>query len=493
MGIALGLFLLNFHLVFYRSSLLKARCGKMKITLFVFLIILGAHSYSNAQTFRIGNARTLKATAFDQKTKNIYAVWQDSVRIHYAPDYTTSRLIPIDPPEEYDLMAFLPICADSKLYLVNRSGGLVYQLEGNSFRRIDRSFDHKMQINSAIFTRNDTLMRYGGYGFWSDRNFFTYFNEVSGEWEIISPTGSDQLPKGSHNSELVQRGNYIYIFSGRTTDEFEPLRISEFREVWRFETNNKRWDYLGELSEDFHKYIEVLNLGDKILYGDPKMTRHVLVDPVNNELAYYEKSIVRQNIYHHNPGTNNIRSFYDEGRIYLVKVEHPSIQDPWDGELAYTIIAEEEFLGEPISSIPLYDTNGFPLRFAGSTFLIIGALVLVFYARKRYSERDKLVVSEKAIRYKGNKVSMDPISLQVLNLLLRSKGEVNSQEILNLVENPSHNPAHNVRVKNQVIENLNFRIKTLLGLEEDIIESRPSGVDKRIKAYYIELDYFNVR
>jgi hypothetical protein len=464
----------------------------MKNTLFVFLIILGTHSFSHAQSFRIGNARTLKGTAFDQKTKNIYAVWQDSVRIHYAPDYTTSRLIPIVPPRGYDFLTFLPFCMDSELYLVGRNGGLVYKLEGNTLRRIDRSFDHKMQINSAIFTRNDTLMHYGGYGFWSDRNFFTYFSEVSKEWEIISPTGSEQLPKGSHDSELVQSGNYIYVFSGLTTDEFEPLRVNQLREVWRFETNIKRWDYLGELSEDFHEYYEVLNLGDKILYGDPKIHRYVLVDPVKNELAYYEISGPRKNIYGYSV-YNHIRSFYDEGRIYLVRPENPTVKDPWDGELIYTIIAEEEFLGEPISSIPLYATNGFPLRVAGSTFLILGALVLVFYARKRYSERDKLVVSEKAIRYKGNKVSMDPISLQVLNMLLRYKGEVNSQEILNLVENPAHNPAHNVRVKNQVIENLNFRIKTLLGLEEDIIESRPSKVDKRIKAYYIDLDYFNVR
>ncbi len=88
---------------------------------------------------------------------------------------------------------------------------------------------------------------------------------------------------------------------------------------------------------------------------------------------------------------------------------------------------------------------------------------------------------------------MDPVSVQVLNLLLRSEGEVQSQAVMDLVENPAQSQAHNIRVKNQVIENLNFQLKTLLAVEKDLIEPGKSGEDKRIKTYQIDRDHFVIR
>ena len=69
----------------------------------------------------------------------------------------------------------------------------------------------------------------------------------------------------------------------------------------------------------------------------------------------------------------------------------------------------------------------------------------------------------------------------------------NSQQILDLVEKPDLNPAHNIKVKNQLIDNLNFRLKSLLGQEEDIIQSYRSPEDKRIKLYKIRASHFLLR
>ncbi len=144
----------------------------------LFLLILWILGFSPqsacySQTFRVGNFQSLKATAFDKESKNIFAVWEDSVRVFYAPEYKTSKLIPIDPPGINFVGPYQPIVVKSELHFVSNSGGMVYRLEEGGLRRIDKSFDHKMQINSTLFTHNDTLMRYGGYGFWSQRNFFT--------------------------------------------------------------------------------------------------------------------------------------------------------------------------------------------------------------------------------------------------------------------------------------------------------------------------------
>ena len=455
---------------------------------------LCSQTFCRAQTFRIGNAGTLKATAFDPESKNLYAIWKDSIRVFYPPEYTSTKLIPVVPPDLNFPLGFTPICSGSNLYFVSKSGGLVYQLQDDSVERIDRSFDHKMQINSTAFSRNDTLMLYGGYGFWSDRNFFTYFSKESREWEILPPSGSKQLPRGGRLTQLVQNGPHIYIFSGRSTNDFNPLEVDNFREVWRFDLNTKSWEHLGDLTEDYHKYLKVLHLGDKILLGVPDKTQWVLVDPVKNELSYYDINANKRGTYFRTPDNlNDIRSFYDNGKIYLIKQKGANLSEAWDGELVYTIVDEEDLLGPPLYSEKMYSTNGFPLKFAGGTLAAIGVLLLVFYSRKRYLEKDKLLVTEKNVRHKGKKVAMDPTSLKVLNLLLRADGEVQSQQILDMVENPQQSPAHNIRVKNQVIENLNFQLKTLLSIDEDPIQSKKSEEDKRIKSYMIQSHHFSLR
>ena len=444
-----------------------------------------------AQTFRIGHVSTLKATAFDKKTKDIYAVWKDSIRVFNAPDYKTSRLIPITPSKTGYPGGYLPVVLNSSLHFVHGAGGMVYQLQQDSIRRIDRSFNHKMQINSTIFSRNDTVMKYGGYGFWSERNFFTYFSKESNEWEIVRPTGSDRLPRGSHNTEVTQNHSHTYIFSGLSANEFNPLMVEEFKEAWRFEWRGRSWEYLGELNQDFSNYVEVLHMGDKMLYGLTHNHQYVLVDPVNNQLTYYEVNASRRDIYSVWP-ENNIRCFYDDGKIFLVKIIPQKPGETSTGELFYTILDEEDFLADPLYSERMYTTNGFPLKLAGGTIGAISFLLLIFYGRKRYLAKDKLLVSTKTIRYKGRKVIMDSTSLKILNLLVRSAGEVPSQKILDLVENPLQNSAHNIRVKNQLIENLNLHLKTLLALDEDLIQSRQSEEDKRVKAYHIQKQHFKL-
>ena len=463
--------------------------------LMLFLLgMLSKPSDCLAQTFRIGNVRSLKATAFDRDSKTIYAIWKDSIRAFYPPDYTSTRLIPVTPPELYFPEGFAALCVDSSLYFVHISGGIVYKLEKDSLVRIDRSFDHKMQINSTIFARNDTIFRYGGYGFWSDRNFFTYFSQETREWEILPPKGSKQLPRGGQNTRVAQDEGHIYIFSGISTSKFNPLVFEDFRELWRFDMNTYGWEHLGNLTQDFHKYIKVLHLGDKILLGSPTQTQWVLVDPAKNELAYYDIDAAKKNVYSR---TSNflygINSFYDDGKIYLVQSNHPNRSVAWDGELVCTIVDEEYLLGDPVNSERMYSTDSLPMKMAGGIAGAAGVLLLAFYGRKKYKERNLLKVSNKEVRYKGRKIPMDPAQLKVLNLLLRTSGEVPTSEILDLVENPQQSPAHNFRVKNQVIENLNFQLKTILSLEEDPIQSKKSDEDKRIKSYLIQSRYFLVK
>ena len=105
-----------------------------------------------------------------KKSGLIYFVEKDSTIFKlYAPStYTLSKI-------------------NTTVYLSQGLGGLVYELRGNKIVRLDRSFMHKMQINAQNFEYDNRIFRFGGYGFWSVRNFFTYFDLNTKEWEAYSP------------------------------------------------------------------------------------------------------------------------------------------------------------------------------------------------------------------------------------------------------------------------------------------------------------------
>jgi hypothetical protein len=119
-------------------------------------------------------------------------------------------------------------------------------------------------------------------------------------------------------------------------------------------------------------------------------------------------------------------------------------------------------------------------------------LLIPFYRYWKKSKKGKevewtslLSLNEGALIYRGKEF---PISLQESKILhqLLSHEEVDSTDILNIVENPEHNYSHNMRVRNQVMEDLNFKLKTILNTKKELISSYKSKTDKRIKVYRLE-------
>lgn len=98
---------------------------------------------------------------------------------------------------------------------------------------------------------------------------------------------------------------------------------------------------------------------------------------------------------------------------------------------------------------------------------------------------DVLKVEGEAVIYGGKRIEISDKESAILALLLKQE-EVDSGIILDIVENPEHNYSHNIRVRNQVMEDLNFRLKTILNSKKDLISNYKSKTDKRFKVYKLE-------
>lgn len=453
------------------------------VILFLCLFTIGIST--TAQSFKVGNITTLKSTAFDPKTKNIYAVWTDSIRLFFAPDYQNSQLIRLKHSEEYLNLEYTPLIIDSTLYFVEDQGGKVHRLEGDSLHRIDNSFSHRMQSNASTFVRNDTIMRYGGYGFWSYRNFFTYFDLNTQEWELVVPHGSETLPQGVVYPEITFDKDHVYVLGGYYKKLQHPSQDLSLSEVWSFNIKAARWNYLGKLPPRVRTDVTPVSLGERLLIFKESSFAEVL-DPSENTMSTYQITLDgnRGLTYKNGPKVNPmLKSFYADGWFYLLEAKPGKSPNPDHPDLYFRLASESDFLAKPIAVEPLYTAPQNPWNTAGT--LLTGVVILggwVVY-RQQFRKRNKILVKGKSLVYKRQVLELDTTSLAVLNLLLRKGGEASSQEVLGLVENPRFSEGHNLKLKNQIIDSLNLRLKTFLGTDEDLIQIVRSATDRRNKSY----------
>src|SRR5690606_14710758 len=134
----------------------------------------------------IGKVAEIEFSSLDSTKNVMFVFFKDFYKkIDLETFKIDSVKIVVDPEFEFD--KYTPLLLDSTHYFVHNLGGLVYILRNDSIKRIDNSFNHKMQVSSNIFVYNSKILRFGGYGFWSARDFLTYFDSDLLEWEVVSP------------------------------------------------------------------------------------------------------------------------------------------------------------------------------------------------------------------------------------------------------------------------------------------------------------------
>ena len=77
-----------------------------------------------------------------------------------------------------------------------------------------------MQLGSIEFVRNDTLIRYGGYGFFQNRNFFTFYDKQTNGWEFLDINGVI-IPEEIFGYLHHITNNKLFICGGYKLDKFK--------------------------------------------------------------------------------------------------------------------------------------------------------------------------------------------------------------------------------------------------------------------------------
>ena len=120
-------------------------------------------------------------------------------------------------PKGFNNTNFKVIQSENSIYLVLNGGGPVLQLKNDSIVRIDNSVEQKNQFGAATFSYKNKMYMYGGYGLWSFKNYITYYDFSSNQWELFR-TQSAKQPQSRWKPLFDLKDNKLYVMGGRSSD-----------------------------------------------------------------------------------------------------------------------------------------------------------------------------------------------------------------------------------------------------------------------------------
>ena len=407
--------------------------------------------------------------------KFLKAVTQDSTRVFFlgteeiiVRNFENNILdtIPIYPGYNLEIANTKLVFKKNTPFLVSKGSGMVWELTNGSVKRIDNSFDHKMTYRSDIFVKNDTIFKFGGYGFWSARNFFTYFSDTTNEWEFYNINKESYLPPGlSHfNSTLV--GDFYFVSRGTSIDLHNGTEYIANNNVWRFDFSNKRWTDLGTskfISYNDDKYIDI-GSGRHLFYGtanNPDISGLYVLDYGANTIQHYDDSSKILSV-----GSG----FFARDTIYNFRN---------NGFIAMQL---SDYTGKPSSISSMYlDAN----TLFKSLTIVVGVIIIILlvgilFLYNKNRKRPRLVDS--GFRFDRVFYPLSIAEHKVLTMLLYSKN-VNSKLVLKELYDKSLSAAQNNRKKLEVIDSLNQKLERVFETKY-FIRSKKSAQDQRVLIYY---------
>ena len=192
-----------------------------------------------------------KSTVFQNKRNNSFLVFDDSsyyyeFKVSSAKwakkAYTFQSAISFNNFKNL----YTPIASDNgSIYFVDKGIGEVYKLIDDTLKRIDQSFHHQNQYDGCLFTYNNVIYCFGGYGLFTFKNIFTYFDENLGEWFPLELPLKSAKPDPRSHCHFQLKGDRFILFGGMYS-AFEETK--KFDDVWEFNFTIKKWKKLGKIN-----------------------------------------------------------------------------------------------------------------------------------------------------------------------------------------------------------------------------------------------------
>lgn len=388
--------------------------------------------------------------------------------------------------------------SDNELFLIDNGGGLVLKIDLNNYEidRDDNSFTSMNKFGGNIFTLNEDIYHFGGYGLYKSNSTLLKYNRKYKTWDEIVVIDKFPINAGISNARSLIWENKLFLIGGNSTENQDETQNNQ---LISYDFNNKSWKSHGILDFDINVNT-VSSVNNYFLIYDSELNKLKVLNidlfkvdtyNINSEIEFDNGKDVRALIF-------NCSHLYTRSK-QLGKVSDLKSTPLKDISINYFTGNTRTYQASVFKSYRFFDFVDlkskenlilFKERKSRNEFiipliLVLAILILNTFYRNYY--RDKKIIKQKTysfedgvLHFKTTQISLDENSRLVLELLSINE-EVSSNDIVaRLVEN-GMSMDYASKIKNKTIERLNEKFEFITGLEEKFIQTLKSREDKRIQ------------
>ena len=402
---------------------------------------------------------------------NHQIIYHTSTSIHRL-DLSSLKVVSSKEIKNSKTSSFSTILKRNKLLFLENRGGDILALNSNdSLVKIDNSNISNFFIGSSIFIKKDTIFKHGGYGYWTQSNFLTYYEDFTKEWQIYPISQKSEIPPdiASHASLIID--DSYYFFGGASISENGSRVVSNLNEeVWCYNFKEKKWHLIGTFLRDHIIPIYTsFTKGSSLFILDDKKQLYE-IDLLSNLITKYKIAPILYRF------IKEIKPIYYKGLVYFL-----------DDLGNINKISITELTKEVEEITVFYKNQNFLQIVLIVTFFSI-VFFIIFYSYKEYENNKKLKLLENGIRFKNKFIELEELSIAIIRMVEREEAELS--KVYDLVKKNHLSKIQNERIKNQFIDQINMKLSVLTGEKEDFLIVSKSSFDKRYKTISINKSIF---
>ena len=382
----------------------------------------------------------------------------------------TTALI-LENTKKFNNENLIPFTTNKTTFFVLNGGGYVFKLADNKLLREDNSVLQKNQFNSAVFFHKNQIHMHGGYGFWSFKNYTTFLDNYTGQWELIYPKSKFlPNPRWKMISNLI--GNKLFVLGGRGNLTENHKKDALLNTHYFFDLEKMEYVDLGQVNP---KLPLKNNIQSSIIIENKKAfiepNRVVFFDFKNDTVQIYQNKNLFNDIDINKPVVKfNDTIYYVKNKKDKIVLAKQSLESIYKGELTKLQI-----------SIP---------NKSGLSNIIGMVLVIIFcwVAYKLFVFKDFLkglvLYDETRIYYENKSTLMSPRQILVIKELER-RGQLSSKSLNEIISKKKFVKSHFTVLRTEFVKEINSIYKNVTSTQSDLVEEVKDPLDKRYKVYKI--------
>jgi len=408
-------------------------------------------------------------TYYDSKSNEVKVIKKDSIlSIGLDSNSLKRSYLNIDESLNFDYgKNLIHVELNGENYFLQNGNGRVYTLKKNRLERLDKSIINNSFFHSSIFTFNEKIYRFGGYGFWAISNRLIYFDPNTNQWELVEAKNNPLHGTVFSFNHIYK--NELYIFGGEIYSKDSPNTQVSSNSIMRFNFEKNLWDSNYKIESNI--YLKKIKANDEevlVMIFKPNSKERFIKSlnfKENREYTYQTSPFlpsidISKEFFQSNDNLVFYRSYNGRNELNIIPVNY--------------LLTGKEYSGKILKQ----DYTAY--------YMVIGliTLVIIYFRLFYFKKIDTLTLNQNGIMIKNKFAELDPLSIKLL-IIIQSKRDLSTSQINDIIFNDSLSRASNYSRKNKLLDNINSKFKLISGSNDPIIYKEKSNFDLRMEVYQL--------